>query len=285
MFEFYPTKDTLIRLITEEIQLGSTKTKSSVADTSYLQIKVNGLPSGKFMLDENTELTRKYLDNEGNHYQLFTENKSVIECRQIDGASANLGYVSGFEITIQKWNELDLMSIKLKQLIEMIPDDAGSLLQVNSIQDTEKELFLWLGFLDINVFIIIVLMLLIGVINMGSAMLVLIVVRTNFIGMLKALGATNWTIRKIFLIQAGFLMLRGMFWGNLIGLSLCLIQKYTGVISLNPEVYYLSQVPIELDVWHFVGLNLGTIVICLSALVLPSFVITRINPVKAIRFD
>jgi lipoprotein-releasing system permease protein len=76
-----------------------------------------------------------------------------------------------------------------------------------------------------------------------------------------------------------------MFWGNLIGLSLCLIQKYTGVISLNPEVYYLSQVPIELDVWHFVGLNLGTIVICLSALVLPSFVITRINPVKAIRFD
>ena len=285
MFEFYPTKDTLIRLITEEIQLGSSKTKSTAADTSYLKIKVNGLPSGEFMLDENTELTRKYLDNEGNHYQVFTENKSVIECRQIDGASANLGYVSGFEITIQKWNELDLMSVKLKQLIEMIPDDAGSLLQVNSIQDTEKELFLWLGFLDINVFIIIVLMLLIGVINMGSAMLVLIVVRTNFIGMLKALGATNWTIRKIFLIQAGFLMLRGMFWGNLIGLSLCLIQKYTGVISLNPEVYYLSQVPIELDVWHFVGLNLGTIVICLSALVLPSFVITRINPVKAIRFD
>jgi lipoprotein-releasing system permease protein len=236
-------------------------------------------------LDENQELVREYLDQSGNHFRLFTSDNGIIECKQVDGKSANLGFVSGFEINIDDWGKLELMSTKLKQIIEMVPDESGSLLQVNSIQDTEKELFLWLGFLDINVLIIIVLMLLIGIINMGSAMLVLIVVRTNFIGMFKAMGATNWTIRKIFLIQAGFLMLRGMFWGNLIGLSLCFLQKYTGLISLNPEVYYLSQVPIELDVWNLLGLNLGTMIICLSVLILPSYVITRINPVKAIRFD
>jgi lipoprotein-releasing system permease protein len=128
-------------------------------------------------------------------------------------------------------------------------------------------------------------MLLIGIINMGSAMLVLIVVRTNFIGMMKAIGSSNWTIRKVFLIQAGFLILRGMFWGNLIGIGFCLLQKYTGIISLNPEVYYLSQVPIQLDLWHVLILNIGTLIVCVVALIIPSYVITRINPVKAIRFD
>jgi lipoprotein-releasing system permease protein len=76
-----------------------------------------------------------------------------------------------------------------------------------------------------------------------------------------------------------------MFWGNLIGIGLCLLQKYFGLINLNPEVYYLSQVPIELDIWHFILLNLGTLIICLMALIIPSFVITKINPVRAIRFD
>jgi lipoprotein-releasing system permease protein len=170
-------------------------------------------------------------------------------------------------------------------LVELIPDESGAMLEVNSIKDTEKELFLWLGFLDINVLIILVLMLLIGIINMGSAMLVLIVVRTNFIGMMKAIGASNWKIRKVFLIQAGYLILRGMFWGNFIGIGFCFLQKYTGLISLNPEVYYLSQVPIQLDLVHVIMLNLGTLIICLLALVIPSYVITRINPVKAIRFD
>jgi lipoprotein-releasing system permease protein len=193
--------------------------------------------------------------------------------------------VSGYEIALKDWDDLDSKSVELKKLVELIPDESGSMLEVNSIKDTEKELFLWLGFLDINVLIILVLMLLIGIINMGSAMLVLIVVRTNFIGMMKAIGASNWTIRKVFLIQAGFLILRGMFWGNLIGIGFCLLQKYTGIISLNPEVYYLSQVPIQLDLWHVLILNIGTLIVCVVALIIPSYVITRINPVKAIRFD
>jgi lipoprotein-releasing system permease protein len=128
-------------------------------------------------------------------------------------------------------------------------------------------------------------MILIGIINMGSALLVLILVRTNFIGMMKAMGANNWSIRKIFLIQGAFLIGKGMIWGNLIGLGFCFLQSQFGILSLNPEVYYLSKVPIELNFWHWLFLNVGTLVTCVLALIIPSYVITRVNPVKAIKFN
>ena len=167
----------------------------------------------------------------------------------------------------------------------MILTPNGEVLKATSIIENEPDIFVWLGFLDVNVIIILVLMILIGIINMGSALLVLILIRSNFIGMMKAMGATNWSIRKIFLIQAGFLIGRGMLWGNLIGLAICLAQKYFGLLPLDPEVYYLSQVPIEINVWHWLLLNVGTLVVCLSALIIPSMVIARINPVKAIKFN
>ena len=284
-FTVCPSQDTTIKLITQSISIGEKKKALVEVDTSYLKIRVHGSPSCDYILNENGELEREYLDKEGNHYKILSKNGSFLEVKQMDGMPSSLRYISGFEISLKNWEELGQKEIELKKMVEMIPDSSGELLQVNSIQDTEKELFLWLGFLDINVLIIIVLMLIIGIINMGSAMLVLIVVRTNFIGLMKAIGGTNWLIRKVFLVQAGFLIIRGMIYGNIIGIALCLIQKYTGLISLNAEVYYLSQVPIELDFWNVLFLNLGTLVICLSALIIPSFVITKVNPVKAIRFD
>ena len=170
-------------------------------------------------------------------------------------------------------------------MIDFIPNEYDEVLKTTSIKNNQREIFVWLGFLDINVIIILVLMVLIGIINMGSALLVLILIRSNFIGMMKAMGATNWSIRKIFLIQATFLISRGMLWGNIIGVGLCLLQKYFGVFKLNPEVYYLSQVPIELTFSHWLILNLGTLLVCVLALIIPSIVITRIDPVKAIKLD
>jgi len=284
-FTMCPNQDTTIHLITQSISIGEKKKSSVQMDTSYLKISVHGSPNCDYRLNENDELEREYLDEQGNHFKILSKNGGYLEVKQMDGPPSSLRYISGFEITLKEWEELDVKEAELKKMVEMIPDASGELLQVNSIQDTEKELFLWLGFLDVNVLIIIVLMLIIGIINMGSAMLVLIVVRTSFIGMMKAIGGTNWLIRKVFLVQAGFLILRGMIWGNVIGIALCLIQKHTGLISLNPEVYYLSQVPIELDIWNVLFLNIGTLIICLSALIIPSFVITKVNPVKAIRFD
>lgn len=280
-----PKSDTTIRLITKSILVVPGKKDKILIDTSFLKLTVHNSPNCQYVLNENGEIEKEYLDQTGNKYKIKTSNKGYIKVTHLDGKSTSLNYVSGFEVALNNWYDLDEKSIHLKKLIELIPDNSGDVLEVNSIKETENELFLWLGFLDINVLIIIVLMLLIGIINIGSAMLVLIVVRTNFIGMMKAIGASNWTIRKVFLIQAGFLILRGMFWGNLIGLGFCLLQNYTGVVSLNPEVYYLSQVPIKLDIWQILLLNFGTLVVCLIALIIPSYVITRINPVKAIRFD
>ena len=284
-FMICPKVDTTIRLITKSVSLSEDKKQKILIDTSFIKLRLQNSPNCDYVLNENGEIEKEYLDQAGNHYKIHTSNKGSIEVMHLDGKSTSLNFVSGFEVELQHWDDLDSKSIELKKLVELIPDESGAMLEVNSIKDTEKELFLWLGFLDINVLIILVLMLLIGIINMGSAMLVLIVVRTNFIGMMKAIGASNWKIRKVFLIQAGYLILRGMFWGNFIGIGFCFLQKYTGLISLNPEVYYLSQVPIQLDLVHVIMLNLGTLIVCLLALVIPSYVITRINPVKAIRFD
>jgi lipoprotein-releasing system permease protein len=186
---------------------------------------------------------------------------------------------------LNNWNELDEVIARIKKKIDFIPTSNNELLKTTSIKDNQEDIFVWLGFLDVNVFIILGLMVLIGIINMGSALLVLILIRANFIGMMKAMGATNWSIRKIFLIQATFLISRGMLWGNVIGLGICLIQSQFGLFTLNPEVYYLSKVPIELSFTHWLLLNLGTLIICVISLIVPSVVITRIKPVKAIKFN
>jgi lipoprotein-releasing system permease protein len=158
-------------------------------------------------------------------------------------------------------------------------------LKVSSIMDNQNDIFVWLGFLDINVFIILTLMLIIGIINMGSALLVMILVKTSFVGMMKAMGANDWQVRKIFLYQASYLILKGMFWGNLIGIGLCLIQEYLKPLTLDPKVYYLNAVPIELNIGVIFALNILTLLVCLVAMLLPSYLITKIQPSKSIKFN
>lgn len=120
---------------------------------------------------------------------------------------------------------------------------------------------------------------------MGSGLLVLIITKTSLIGLLKALGATNWTIRKIFLHQASLIVLKAMLWGNIIGIGLCYLQLHFTLIPLNPEIYYLNAVPIELNFLHIFLLNIGTLILCVAALIVPSWVVTKISPIKAIKFD
>jgi lipoprotein-releasing system permease protein len=119
---------------------------------------------------------------------------------------------------------------------------------------------------------------------MVTALMILILERTNMIGTLKALGYTNWGIRKIFLYYAAYIIGIGLFWGNLIGLSLCFIQDYFEVIKLSEADYYLSVAPIEFNWFSILALNFGTLIITLFVLIIPSYLVTRISPVKAIRF-
>jgi lipoprotein-releasing system permease protein len=274
-------KDTTIRLIVYEKDYKLKK--STPIDTSYLKIKVQN-PVLCLELSTNTDGTLKKNEININEYSLASK-KGKILVQSIPGTGNYSDYIAGYEIKINDLKNIEQAKNKLKELIEMKPDENGQLLQISSIEDNETDLFAWLSFLDINVLIIITLMLLIGVINVGSAMLVIIVVRTNLIGILKAMGARNWSIRKIFLYQAGYLIMKGLFFGNVIGLILCWIQSTFGLISLDPTIYYIDKVPIELTIFNWMIINLITFCVCILSLILPTYVVTRISPTKAIRFN
>ncbi|UKN03063.1 ABC transporter permease [Paracrocinitomix mangrovi] len=187
-------------------------------------------------------------------------------------------YAGGFEIILENWEDLDKMD-------EIIYLNIPGYLRTKKITELQPVIFSWLDFLDINIIIIIVLILVVSLINMITSLLVMILEKTNMIGILKAIGASNKTIRQIFLMNSIFLLSRGLFWGNLLGIGLIVIQYYTGVFTLNPEVYYLDTVPVNLNIFHILLVNLLTIVVVRITLILPSFLITRIDPIKAIKFD
>jgi len=285
---FCPANDTTYRLIASDYtsSLRAKDPSSTIPDTAYVKITIEGNPNAPcdFKTDESGFLVREYLNESGSKFRLRGSQKNVVfEFTTGKGSSGN--YVGGFEVNVDNWDDLDLIHKTIKKRIEFFPSPYNEQLKVTSIKENEQDIFVWLGFLDINVVIILVLMIVIGIINMGSALLVLILIRSNFIGILKSMGASNWKIQKIFLIQAAFLIGRGILIGNIIGLSICYLQSTYGIIPLDPEVYYLTQVPIELNWMHWLLLNVGTLVVCLISLIAPSRVIMRISPVKAIKFN
>jgi lipoprotein-releasing system permease protein len=186
--------------------------------------------------------------------------------------------VGGFEVLLDDFKDLDRMEKYIYRTI-------GFSLDAVSIRQLYPQIFDWLDLQDINVLIILILMILVAGITMISTLLILILERTNMIGILKALGMRNRNIRKIFLYNAIYIIGTGLFWGNLAGATLCLIQLKSGIITLPQESYYVSVVPVNLDILNIVLLNTGTLAVCLLMLLLPSYIITRVSPVKAIRFD
>jgi len=215
--------------------------------------------------------------------QVFATQKGPLRFVFNDGLGTTSHFISGFEVAVSNLDELPKVEQALKDAVEMRPVNQY-LLQVTNIKDTEADLFSWLHFLDFNVLIIIFLMLIIGIINVGSAVLVLIVVRTSFVGLLKSLGANNRSIRRIFLWQAAYLLFRGLLIGNAVALLLCWLQSRFELVKLNAEVYYLDSVPIALNFWNFLLMNLLTFGACMLALLIPSRVVSRISPIKALQF-
>ena len=186
--------------------------------------------------------------------------------------------VGSFEVFIDDFTQIESKGREVYQEI-------SSTLNSQTIVDKYYYIFEWLKLFDFNIIVILVIMIIVSTINMVVALLVIILERTQMIGILKSMGANNWSIRKIFLYNASYLILRGLFWGNLIGISLLLIQKYFGVVKLNPENYYVTQAPVNIDLLTILFLNLGTAVVCLLVLLIPSYIITKISPAKTIRFE
>jgi len=193
--------------------------------------------------------------------------------------------ISGFEITIDDFNQLDELTYRVMNIVGFGFEDDRTRLKVVNIYDKYPQIFDWLNLQDMNVIVILILMIIVAGFNMVSGLLILILDRTTMIGILKALGTINLTIRRIFLYQSGFLIVKGLFWGNLIGLALCLLQKEFEIIKLDQSSYYLTTVPINLNVFHILALNIGTCLVVMMILIIPSMIISRISPVKAIRFN
>ncbi len=193
--------------------------------------------------------------------------------------------VSGFEILVNDIDELPKQESAVRDLLLRNMTPNSPVLQVVSIKEKYRHIFDWLSLLDMNVWVILILMVLVAGFNMVSSLLVIILERTQMIGILKAMGARNWSIRKIFLYFSVMLILKALILGNILGIGICLIQKYTQVLRLDPASYFLEYVPINLTVGHILLLNVGTVVITILMLLLPSYFITKVSPEKTIRFE
>jgi lipoprotein-releasing system permease protein len=192
--------------------------------------------------------------------------------------------VGAFEVFIDDFNKIEEKGAEVYNNTQN-KEDTSKTLDTQTIAQKYYYIFEWLKLFDFNIIVILVIMIVVSTINMVVALLVLVLERTQMVGILKSLGANNWTVRKIFLYNAAHLIIKGLLWGNIIGVGLLLVQKYTGIIKLNPENYYVNQAPVNINLWSILLLNLGTITICLLVLLIPSYIITKISPVKAIKFS
>ena len=193
--------------------------------------------------------------------------------------------VSGYEVMLNDIRDTYVTTSRIREIVAFNYSEDRSNLKIVPITDKYNQIFDWLNLQDMNVAIIIVLMLIVAGFNMISGLLILILERTNMIGILKGLGTVDASIRKIFMYQSGYLAIKGLLWGNLIGIALCFIQMQFNVIKLDPASYYLDTVPINLNILHLFILNAGTLFVTMVFLLIPSMIISKVSPEKSIRFN
>lgn len=212
-------------------------------------------------------------------FQEFDETFLIADITQVQRLNKwGEDQIGNFEVFVDDFNQIEEKGGEVNEHI-------NTFLEAKTIQQSYNSIFEWLSLFDFNVALIIGIMIIVSGINMITALLVLILERTPMIGMLKALGSNDWSVRKIFLYNGAYLIIKGLFWGNLIGLGLLFLQKYGKIMKLNPETYYVTEAPVNIN-WEYVLLiNIGTLALCLLMLLVPSYLITRINPSRAIKFE
>jgi len=247
-----------------------------------LHLKLNDTVLSTYIKNTGSKLpsNRKYtivgIYNTG--FAQFDKSVMIGDIREVQRLNKwTKNQVGGFEVLLNDFEEI-------QEKGNQIYNNIGAELNSKTIVESYPTIFEWINLFDNNILFIIVIMVLIASINMITALLVLILERVQMIGVLKALGGNNWSVRKIFLYNATFLVLKGLFWGNIIGLSILFIQEYTGVITLDPETYYVSKVPVYINFFTVFMLNIGTLFLCFLMLLIPSYIITKISPIKSIKF-
>ncbi len=274
----------------EVFQLDSAKRSSDVIISRYLSDLV-GLKVGDsfltYFVEEDVRarkfhITGIYETGFADYDKLFVI-ADIRQVKRLNGWSDD--QVSGVELLVDDYGQVDSLAENLYFELMDKQDREGNTYYVRSIKELNPMIFSWLEVLDINVVVILVLMLAVAGFTMISGLLIIILERTNMIGILKALGENNRSIRKIFLYVSFFLIGKGMLWGNVIGISLCLLQSYTHLIKLDSSIYYLDAVPVDLNVVSLALLNIGTLLVSMLMMLGPSYLITRISPAKSIRFE
>ena len=192
---------------------------------------------------------------------------------------------SGAELLVRDFEQLERTAKKVQLMVNHDSDRYGETFTSQTIQESYPQIFTWLDLLDINVWIILALMVCVAGFTMISGLLIIILERTQMIGLLKALGARNQTVRHTFLWFAAFIISQGLLLGNVIGIGLVLLQQYTGFISLDPSSYYVDTAPMELNIPVLLALNVATLIICIFVLIAPSFLISHISPARSMRYE
>ena len=190
----------------------------------------------------------------------------------------NTNQIGGYEIKTKDFDNVSSYTSKIDELIDFD-------LKAQNSKDLNPQIFDWLRLQDFNVVIILILMLLVGCVNMVTSLLIIILEKSKFIGVLKAIGLSNWNIRKIFIYNSLYILLNGLFWANLFVILFTFFQKRFHLISLDETIYFMSSVPVKFDVFSMFIINIGTIIICYLVLIIPTILIAKISPAKSIRFE
>ena len=192
---------------------------------------------------------------------------------------------SGGELQVDHFDKLDEVENRVVKLVNRTTDKYGNTYSSKTIKELSPQIFSWLDLLDLNVWIILIIMMAVAAVTMISGLLIIILERTQMIGLMKALGARNPMVRHTFMWFAAFIIGRGLLWGNMIALALVALQYFTGIVKLDPATYYVSSVPVEVNVLFVVLLNIGTLLISLLVLIGPSFLISHIHPAKTMTYE
>ena len=192
---------------------------------------------------------------------------------------------SGAEVILDDFSAMDSVSTSLSSMFFMKEDAYGQYYATPRVDDLFPQIFSWLTLLDTNVVAILILMICVASVTMMSGLLIIILDRTRFIGVMKSMGATDRQLRSVFLYLSSMIVIRGLFLGNVIAFALLFIQKVTGIVALDPESYYLARVPVHFPVWSIVLVNIVTLLVCVMVLLLPTHIVSRIHPARSIRFE
>ena len=251
--------------------------------SNRLNLKVGDKLNTFFFNNDNSKLPRSRnfevsgIYNSG--FNEFDEKFVIADIRHIQRLNKwSKNEIGSFEVFVEEFSQID-------QIGNEVYNEVGSFLDSQTIKERYFSIFKWLELFDFNIVLIIVIMIIVASINMITALLVLILERTQMIGIIKALGSSNKSVRKIFIYNAMYLVSIGLLWGNVIGIGLLLIQKYFKLIKLDPAIYYVTEAPVYLAIDYILLLNIGTLIVCFSILLIPSYIISKITPVRAIRFE